>query len=388
MSLHVSGQFRCGAQRDDRRRRLLSDEIYTFQSQSSSNSSTTSDSPANGLSHYGDGSFMDEETRLLDLVPRRMTVIFLWFAAGLAIITGIELLYRWRAELIVAIPGEKFLAFDLHQSGNLYSWFSSLMLLAAAVMAWLAYTVRRHRMDDYSGRYRIWIWAALCWFLAASDVAVNMHDCFKQVMIHFTKTHIWGDGSLWWIVSYVLVFCALGSRLILDMRPCRLSIAALITAAISYSISASMELGIITGLESTNVAMLSSGAAMLGHLLLLSAMALSARYVILDSEGLIEHPAPKLYVVNGGDEKKAVLKTSDESKDEWTRVDSPVGTPQPVLRRTPAPTPVSTPTPKPTFATSITPPVPVNRKLTKQEKKALKEKLLRERQERERKGKW
>ena len=73
-------------------------------------------------------------------------------------------------------------AFDLGGKGSLAAWFSSLMLLAASLVAVLVYTVRRHRMDDYRGRYRVWLWAALCWFLMATDAAASLHEGFRDLM--------------------------------------------------------------------------------------------------------------------------------------------------------------------------------------------------------------
>ena len=157
----------------------------------------------------------------------------------------------------------------------------------------MVYTIRRHRTDDYRGRYRIWLWAVLCCFLAATDVAADLHESFRQIMIRLTKTCIWGDGTIWWIIPCVLVFGVLGSRLVLDMRPCRLSIAAFLLAAACYLVGASMELGLASIDEAVRAAMFKAGAAMFGHLMLLMSMALNARYVILDAEGLLPQRASK-----------------------------------------------------------------------------------------------
>ena len=43
----------------------------------------------------------------------------------------------------------------------------------------LIYTLRRHRLDDYGGRYRLWLWAAACWFVMSMDEACTLHEGFK-----------------------------------------------------------------------------------------------------------------------------------------------------------------------------------------------------------------
>ena len=42
-------------------------------------------------------------------------------------------------------------ALEFGTKGSLAGWFSSLVLLAASLVAVVVYTVRRHRMDDYHG---------------------------------------------------------------------------------------------------------------------------------------------------------------------------------------------------------------------------------------------
>ncbi|MGA2796147.1 MAG: hypothetical protein ABSE63_01080 [Thermoguttaceae bacterium] len=335
---------------------------------------------ANRSDHYPDASFLDEQMRMIDLVPRRLTILALWLAAGLAIISGLEVLYNWQCELSATIAGGQFAAFDLTQTGCLGSWFASLLLLAASVAAVLTYTIRRHRTDDYHGRYRIWLWAALCCFFAATDVAADLHESLRQIMIHLTNTRVWGDGSLWWIIPCVLVLGALGSRLVLDMRPCRLSITALSLAAAGYLVAACMELGLVSIGDAVRTAIIKAGCALYGHLMLLMSMALNARYVILDAEGLLPRRESKKH--EDSDNNVAKKSSGTEFK-QCTRVDSPSGVPQPMLRAS-STAPTSSSVPQPIFSKLPPPPASVTRKLTKQEKKALRDRLIRERLERQR----
>jgi hypothetical protein len=360
---------------------LLSEEIYNGDAISVSSNSSGDPTAANRSDHYGDSSFLDEQLRMNELVPRRLTILALWFAAGLAIISGLEVLHDWQSELSVTITGGQFAAFDLTRTGCLGSWFSSLLLLAASAAAVLTYTIRRHRTDDYRGRYRIWLWAALCCFFAATDVAANLHESLRQIMIHSTNTHIWGDGTIWWIIPYVLVLGALGSRLVLDMRPCLLSITAFSLAAAGYLVAASMELGLVSIGDAVRTVMIKAGAAMFGHLMLLMSMVLNARYVILDAKGLLPRRESKTHEDSDKDNTE---KSSGTPSKQWTRVDSAVGTTQPVQRRESTPISNSPSATQPIFSKSPPPPASVTRKLTKQEKKALRDRLLRERLERQR----
>ena len=123
---------------------------------------------------------------------------------------------------------------DLGNCGSLGNWFASLLLLAASLLAIIIYSVRRHKVDDYRGHYHVWLWAAACWFIMATDVAASLHQGLQQVMISATGTRIVGDGSIWWVVPALLLVGSIGSRLLIDMWSSRLSSEALILAAIAY----------------------------------------------------------------------------------------------------------------------------------------------------------
>jgi hypothetical protein len=395
--LEASSSFRRGGLRDDRRRRLLTDDLSDADDACTCRVWAEDGSPPTSEC-YGNAEFLEHQWQLLDLVPRRLLVSMLLLLAGIGIIAGLEAAYAWSVKGdspifadhgYAAVPariGTVPVALDIGAKGSLACWFSSLTLLAAAVSALLVYTVRRHRTDDYQGRYRVWLWAAVCWFLAATDQAASIREGFREVMIGWTGTPLWRDGSLWWVVVYVLVFGAVGSRLLLDMRPSRLSIATLTAAAIGYGLALACHLGWRPIGTAAGEVMFRAGSEMGGHLMLLAAMGLHVRYVILDAQGLILHPEPRKKAEEPEEEaKNREVKVIPPGGDRWRAIDPPHAAPPPTSQRlTPQPAAASVAKP---VATPDLDPSSVNRKLTKGERRALKERLLRERQARE-KQKW
>lgn len=336
---------------------------------------------ANQSSHYGDASFLDKQMRLIDFVPRRLTILAFLLITGVAIIAGLAALHAWQSDISATDPQWRLAAFDLSQRGCLADWFSSLLLLAAGGTALLTYTIRRHRTDDYRGRYRIWLWAALFCFLSAADVAANLHEILKQIMIRLTKTGIWGNGTLWWIIPYFLIFVILGLRLMPDMRECRLGVTAFFSAAAAYLFAVGMELGLASFGDAAKTEAFRSAAAMFGHLMLLMSLVINARFVILDAEGLLPRSKPENSADSG---VNSAEKSTAMPVNKWVRADQPSGTPQPALTRAPSPVSTNPSAGKPVFINSTASQASVTRKLTKQEKKALRDRLLRERLERQR----
>ncbi|MGA2035051.1 MAG: hypothetical protein ABSG68_22610, partial [Thermoguttaceae bacterium] len=224
-----------GRDRDGRRRRLLADPSTSPGSAISAASATRTQIPAAHKSeHYGDAAFLHDLPRLDDLVPGSLLGFALLFMVGITIAVALEALHAWMPDLLPPHAAGRASAVWLGRSGTVGAWFSSLLLLAASIYALLVFAIRRHRTDDYHGRYRIWLWAALCWFAMAGGATLNLHDNVADFMSAVTGTRLVGDGSIWWAVPGLLVLGAITSRLVVDMLPARLSVAALVLAAGGY----------------------------------------------------------------------------------------------------------------------------------------------------------
>ena len=341
--------------------------------------------------NYGDAEFMDEPLRLIDLIPRRLTTFGLLLLAGLAMVAGLVALYAWMPDLAPLTSDGRVAALDLDGEGGLAAWFSSTVLVLAAMVAVLVYTIRRHKTDDYQGHYRICLWAAMCWLLLSIDEGSSLHEGFKQMMVELTGTSLHGDGSLWWAIPYFFLLGAVGSRLLIDMRSCRLSSLALITTAACYAVAVGAQL-LTKGNGGARAVMLEEGAEMVGGLMLLTAMGLHARYVILDAEGLLPQcePAEDEYEPEEEYEEDEYDEYEEET-DDWIKIDKPHRKPRPPRKKKQKARAsavkeslVKESLVKESESTEV------KRKLTKGERKALRKRLLDERLERERgqRGKW
>ena len=366
MAWDCSNQFRRSGQRDDRRRLLLNEELC--RGSASGTALRARSAERNEMSertwlHYGLEALADQP-RITSLVPRRLPLHFLLLLSGAGAIFAIGALFAW-------MPKETpIAAFDLSGSGSLAGWFLSATMLAATVASVLVYSVRRYRTDDYRGEYRIWLWAATCWVLLSVDATAGLREAFKDAMTRLTGTALYGDGSLWWAVPYLVVLSALGSRLLVDAWPARLSTATLVAAGGCLVSAVVVQLGWISV---GNSIMVGRGAEMLGCWLLLVGTGFHARYVVLDAAGMLPRPEPKQPDVDADEED---FKADPETGREWIAVDAPHQSPTPILRRR------ETVKPQPVASVANTE-ATINRKLTKQEKKALRLRLQRERAQHE-----
>jgi hypothetical protein len=325
--------------------------------------------------NYGSAEFLDEQPRLTDLIPMRLGNYLLILLVAAGIIAGLEALYVWMPQLASMTTDGRVAAFDLDGEGSLAVWFSSITLVLAAITALLVYTIRRYRRDDYHGRYRVWIWGALVFLLMSIDETGSLHEGFKEMMTWLTGNRVAGDGSIWWVAAYFFLLGGVGSRLLADMRECRLSTTAIVAAAGCYVVAVATQLEGILPESGARAVMLEEGAEMFGNVFLFLSMLLHARHVTLDAEGLL--PERENKSVDDEYEYEEVEEEEWEGvgEDEIT-VHPPHGTRRagrPKRKR-------HAQHPDPVVDQLVS---PVSRKLTKQEKKALRRKLEKARRQRE-----
>jgi len=332
---------------------------------------------------------MDQQPRLTDLIPRRLSTFFLWLVAGVLVVAALEGLYAWMPSVAHWTTDGRVAAFDLDSEGSLGVWFSSMTLAAAGLVAIVIYLVRRHRQDDYTGRYRIWLWAATCWFVLSVDETASLHEGFKEMMAHLSGTRLFGDGSIWWVMAYVFVLGGVGSRLVLDMRPCWLSMTAIAATAGCYVVAVATQLGWLLPDSGARGVMLEEGAEMMGNVFLLLAMGLHARYVIMDAEGKLPERHGRwlrpFRLGNGARGKRAsggAQQAGAEGQDDRIDAGAADGAEQlkvhpPGSKNSAAsdPVPAASATGQSSGGDGPQESSPVRRKLTKAEKKALRRKL-------------
>ncbi|HVC98251.1 MAG TPA: hypothetical protein VND64_31560 [Pirellulales bacterium] len=318
MQLPRSGQL------DVRRRRVLTDDVIGA-------SEASAAAPASPLSRarravansrpYGDAALIDKQPRVTDLVPQRYGIIVLFFLAGLTAVAGLEALYVWMPDLAMFSVDGRVAAFDLDAEGSLAAWFASTTLTLAALVSVLVFSIRRHKADDYHGRYRIWLWAAACWLAMSVDEGSSLHEGFKELMVHVTGQHGFGDGSIWWIGAYLLVLGVVGLRLLLEMRECRLSTTLLLLTAACYVAAIAAELGWLVPQGGPRAVMIEEGCELTGNWFLLLAMTLHARYVLLAAQGMLPRkrakpvkPPKALGAAKNGAESKALPQKTADAK--------------------------------------------------------------------------
>ncbi|QDU97059.1 hypothetical protein [Lignipirellula cremea] len=280
-------QFRQAGSRD-RRRRVFQEDASESRAAQSEEETSAEATPSKS---YPDEALPERQARVTDLLP-----VSVWsFVAGITLlalgVASVELLYvffdRWQEQ----IGAENLRAFDLNSPANIGGWFSSITFFLASCASVLIFSLRRHRHDDYRGRYRVWLSAAVVFLVASIDTAAGLRRTIGGLVLHFSGAAVAENTSTWTLLACALIALGVTLRLVGEIYRSRAAMCGLALMITAYSVSAGVTLGAAPklGLVMTGQASLitSSAAAMTGHIAALLTVLLYGRYVMLDAQGKV-----------------------------------------------------------------------------------------------------
>lgn len=268
--------------RDVRRRRVLTDDVSI-----NSGSAGRVDSAEPVLKvFYSDAALADQQPRVTDLIPKNWPTLSLWFAMGVVVIAMhlvLGIVYHDR------LAGRQ-LPFDsllnAEDPGSLASWTAAMMLMLASLTASLIYWIRRNRIDDYRGRYRMWIYVTGLLVLASLDATVGLR---RAIVTGINQAAPETASPTLFHVGFALFGVLVMTRLVAEMRASRGAVTWLMISAAMYGMAGLTQWGWISidVIKSTSVAV--AVLTLSGHWLLTMSMMVYGRYVFLDAQGMISH---------------------------------------------------------------------------------------------------
>ena len=222
----------------DRRRRILKDEILSASNNHASLRTTSDGGTSGDAPRYTDAAGVENHPQITDFIPRRYPTIAILVMIGAGLTTAMAALHDFARPIAAATGLQNTAAIEFDAYGSLSSWLAAVVLLMASATCLLTYSIRRHRIDDYRGRYRVWLGAALACFIVSANSVAGLHQVVADVLMHVTGWSALRDGAMWWLVLAGLPITWIVVRSMLDMRECRVATALLFAAVASYSVSA------------------------------------------------------------------------------------------------------------------------------------------------------
>lgn len=185
------------------------------------------------------------------------------------------------ARTLAALRG----CFDLTAPGSLAAWSSQILLLAAALVAWAVRGMRRHRRDDYNGRFRAWGWMAAMLVIGSLTAVVPLGACLAAFMVDATGVGFGPGGLGWWITVATFTLGAVSLWTVLPLHE-RLGTSLWLGAsAILWAASLGCTWGAATGAASLRITLVGQAAWTFATATALVAMLAAARSVVREIRG-------------------------------------------------------------------------------------------------------
>ncbi len=296
--------------RDERRRRA-SKPLADAQHSGDPKDDRSGDSQPKLRVVYADAALTEQQPRITDLIPVRLRTLALWFGCGLIVIAahaGLMTAYQDR------LAGRQ-LPFDQllnpQAAGSLTSWTASMMLIVAAMTSALIFWIRRHKIDDYRGRYRMWIYITGTLVLASLDSAVDLRGA---LVLAAQLTVLESASPILLHAGFAMVGLAIGARLIIELRPSRAAVTWLVSATALYSLAGLVHWNVISVPQIELASIATATLALTGHWMLTMSLVIYVRYVFLEAQGMLtieEGASADARTVYSQHEKPAATATID-----------------------------------------------------------------------------
>jgi hypothetical protein len=272
--------------RNGRRRRVLNEEVLSASCSHTALRVMTVDDGNSAVPRYSEAAGVEHHPQVTDFVPRRYRSFVALISFALLTTAALAALDYFAASIAAVPTIADVAAFQLDTAGSVASWVTSCVLMFASVTCVLVYSIRRHRIDDFRGRYRIWLSGAVACVVASVDSATGLHQVLADVMSHLTGWTALRGGAVWWLIAAGFPLAWISIRTLMDVKECRLAMTLLGLAAISYAAAAVTHFQLFT-VDASLEQIIVGAAVMLGHWLVFAGALSYARFVILDAQGLV-----------------------------------------------------------------------------------------------------
>jgi hypothetical protein len=293
-----------------RLRRVLNEDLSNSSAVygTGENDRTPGDTP-----RYGAGANIENHPQVTDYVPRRYRMMGSILAGGIALgLVGETVAHH--AEALSATFGTTAALLTDILSNRLICWTSAMALIVAAAFARIIYLLKRHRLDDLRGRYRVWRTGSLLAVAMSACCVTGAHTLLGSAMAHLTG---WNNSIAWWLVPSAVIGAWVLGRLILDAAECRTALAMFVVASLSFAAAAACSAGWSLVEAPMWADTLTRSLPVAGCLAILAGTLFTARYVVLDVQGLIEHEPVQV--------KASVAKTASRKVEESAAQGSAAG---------------------------------------------------------------
>ncbi|EAQ77242.1 hypothetical protein [Blastopirellula marina] len=270
-------EFRRNATRDDRRRRAILDD----RNAAGRDADASGEDATNGkrARRYSSQALLERRVRIVDLIPLH------WSSVGAYYLLGVVLIGLLAALHYYASAKASFA--DLTTVNSLGGWLAVVAFWTATQTALVIYRIRRHRLDDYRGRYHVWLWAVAVLGIAGIDLLVDFRNPLGQ-LIEQASGRQFAELEHGWALLVATTFYGLAfARIVWEIRASRGAMAVALLSIATLGTFVAAQANLILWPQQIDAA-LSTCVLYLSGMWLMSMMLMQyARFVWMDAIGMI-----------------------------------------------------------------------------------------------------
>ncbi len=194
--------------------------------------------------------------------------------------------HLWASHLAERWDGVHAGVLNLASDRNASGWLAATLMALAGVTALYLYGLRRHRVDDYHGRYRVWLWAALACVIVSFGEVTSLASLAHDLCSYAAHTSNVSPAIAWLSVTGAALFIV-GLRLLLEMWRCRSAVSLFVMGGACVGVAAATANGWSTHVPREYVLLAVRGSWLAAYVFLLATLLAYARYVVLEIEGKV-----------------------------------------------------------------------------------------------------
>ena len=157
--------------------------------------------------------------------------------------------------------------FHLRSSHSIAQWLTCQLWMLTAVAAWMIFQLRRHKLDDYRARYRIWVVLAIAAFFSSFEASTSALLLLGYSIDSWAQREIGYAGWPLVLATYASIVGVIGIRLCNELKSAPMSVVSWLFGLLAWGFAALLGTGLLKITWSPATVDLIVGGCLLGGIL-------------------------------------------------------------------------------------------------------------------------
>ncbi len=157
--------------------------------------------------------------------------------------------------------------FHLRSSHSIAQWLTTQLWMLTAVAAWMIFQLRRHKLDDYRARYRIWVVLAIAAAFSSFEASSSGLLLLGLSIDSWAQREIGYAGWPLVLATFASIIGVIGIRLCSELKSAPMSVASWLIGLMAWGLAALLGTGLLKITWSSATIDLVVGGCLLGGIL-------------------------------------------------------------------------------------------------------------------------